>query len=229
MKLNDVTDPNSLSSKLRGKRDVRLRELITEISAQKGSISILDVGGTVEYWQRLGLDFVRAQKATIVVTNLVPSELTGIVGNEDVFSMAVVNGCDMSIYSDGEFDLVHSNSVIEHVGDWANMRAFAAESRRVGRNYYVQTPNFWCPIDPHYYKAPMMHWLPHPWRARVFNSFAITYSGKKAQGVDEAYRIIDSTRLIDGRQFRYLFPDAQVSTEWFFGLPKSHIGVRTSA
>jgi len=228
MGLSDTRDPNSLSSKLRGKRDVRLRALIDAIAAEKGSVSILDVGGTIEYWQRLGLEFLRQRKVKLVVTNLVPSELTSMTGNEDLFSMAVVNGCDLSIYGDASFDLVHSNSVVEHVGDWSNMKAFASETRRVGQRYYVQTPNFWFPIDPHYYKFPLIHWLPTPLRARIFNALPVTHSGR-VDGVDKAYQVIDSTRLLDSRQFQFLFPDAVISTEWFAGLPKSHIAVRDAA
>ena len=42
-------------------------------------------------------------------------------------------------FADGEFDLVYCSSVIEHVPP-ARRAAFAAELRRVGRGWYVQTP-----------------------------------------------------------------------------------------
>lgn len=38
------------------------------------------------------------------------------------------------------FDLVYSNSVIEHLGTWEKQQAFAAEARRVGRGYWIPTP-----------------------------------------------------------------------------------------
>ena len=37
------------------------------------------------------------------------------------------------------------------------MRAFAAETKRLADNYYIQTPYFWFPIDPHYYRIPLFH------------------------------------------------------------------------
>ncbi len=61
-------------------------------------------------------------------------------------------------FADGEFDLVYCNSVIEHVPP-ARREAFAAELRRVGRGWYVQTPAWSFPIEPHAL-LPFAHWLP---------------------------------------------------------------------
>ncbi len=60
--------------------------------------------------------------------------------------------------SDREFDLVYCSSVIEHVPP-ERREAFAAELRRVGRGFYVQTPAFSFPIEPHAL-LPFAHWLP---------------------------------------------------------------------
>lgn len=43
-------------------------------------------------------------------------------------------------FEDQSFDLVYSNSVIEHLGTWEKQQAFAAEARRVGRGYWIPTP-----------------------------------------------------------------------------------------
>ena len=61
-------------------------------------------------------------------------------------------------YADGEFDLVYASSVIEHVPG-ARRAAFAAETRRVGRGLYVQTPAYSFPVEPHSL-LPFAHWLP---------------------------------------------------------------------
>jgi SAM-dependent methyltransferase len=65
-------------------------------------------------------------------------------------------------FADGEFDLVYCNSVIEHV-PLERRKAFAAELRRVGRGWYVQTPAWSFPIEPHAL-LPGAHWLPVRWR-----------------------------------------------------------------
>ena len=61
-------------------------------------------------------------------------------------------------FADGEFDLVYCSSVIEHVKP-ADRAAFAAELRRVGRGWFVQTPARSFPIEPHSL-LPGAHWLP---------------------------------------------------------------------
>ena len=65
-------------------------------------------------------------------------------------------------FADGEFDLVYCSSVIEHVPP-ARRAAFAAELRRVGRGWMVQTPARSFPIEPHAL-LPFAHWLPVPLR-----------------------------------------------------------------
>ena len=61
-------------------------------------------------------------------------------------------------FAEDEFDLVYCSSVIEHVPP-ARRAAFAAEIRRVGRGWFVQTPAFSFPIEPHSL-LPFAHWLP---------------------------------------------------------------------
>ncbi|HEX4106838.1 MAG TPA: class I SAM-dependent methyltransferase [Solirubrobacteraceae bacterium] len=61
-------------------------------------------------------------------------------------------------FAAGEFDLAYCSSVIEHVPR-ARRSAFAAELRRVARGWYVQTPAFSFPIEPHSL-LPAAHWLP---------------------------------------------------------------------
>jgi SAM-dependent methyltransferase len=65
-------------------------------------------------------------------------------------------------FVDGEFDLVYCSSVVEHV-QIEHRRAFAAELRRVGRGWFVQTPARSFPIEPHAL-LPFVHWLPGPLR-----------------------------------------------------------------
>jgi len=61
-------------------------------------------------------------------------------------------------FADGEFELVYCSSVIEHVPP-TRRAAFAREIRRVGRGWFVQTPAWSFPIEPHAL-LPGAHWLP---------------------------------------------------------------------
>ncbi|MFI5009864.1 MAG: class I SAM-dependent methyltransferase [Solirubrobacterales bacterium] len=69
-------------------------------------------------------------------------------------------------FADNEFDLVYCSSVIEHVPP-PRRAAFAKEIRRVGRGWYVQTPAWSFPIEPHAL-LPAAHWLPVGLRKRYW-------------------------------------------------------------
>jgi SAM-dependent methyltransferase len=69
-------------------------------------------------------------------------------------------------FEDGAFDLVYSSSVIEHVAP-ARRARFAFELKRVGRGWFVQTPAFSFPIEPHAL-LPGAHWLPPGARRRYW-------------------------------------------------------------
>ena len=73
-------------------------------------------------------------------------------------------------FADNEFDLVYCSSVIEHVPP-ARREDFAAEIRRVGRGWFVQTPAFTFPIEPHSL-LPFAHWLPIGLRRRYWRAGA---------------------------------------------------------
>lgn len=75
---------------------------------------------------------------------------------------AIGDARDMA-YRDREWPIVFSNSVIEHVGTHEDQQRFANEIRRVSDRYFVQTPNKWFVIEPHY-GLPLIQFLPR--RAR---------------------------------------------------------------
>ena len=71
-------------------------------------------------------------------------------------------------FADGEFDVVFSNAVIEHVGGRERQQVFADEAMRVGRRVFVTTPNRWFPLELHTH-LPLVHWLPEPAAHRIYD------------------------------------------------------------
>jgi hypothetical protein len=121
-------------------------------------------------------------------------------------------------YSGGEFPVVFSSSTIEHVPAELQ-RAFAAEIARVGERYFVQTPNKYFPIEPHY-QFPFFQFLPERVQRALNRRFTL---GWRQRGEWEP------VRLLSARQMRRLFPDAEIHRERVFGLTKSLMAVRRSA
>lgn len=118
-------------------------------------------------------------------------------------------------FADREFDVGFSNSVIEHVPRHLQP-AFAAELGRVARRYYVQTPNRYFPIEPHY-QLPLFQFLPERLRKTLNRRFTL---GWQAKGQWEEITLLSAADL------RRLFPDAEIHREKVFGLTKSLIAVR---
>lgn len=223
--LADPTRPSSLASRFRARRSAAVRALIAEIAARNGRCKILDLGGTPDYWVKIGVDFLREHKVRIEIVNREPGELGVGASADDLMSLSVGDACSLPRFADNSFDLVHSNSVIEHLHGWKNMIAFAAETRRLSANYYIQTPYFWCPIDPHFVTVPFFHWLPRPVRAQLLNRFPIAHSGRIAN-YSRAVEVVEGVTLLDRKQFAFLFPDADIHFERVIGLPKSLIATR---
>ena len=211
-------DPAALSRRFRARRFARVAEMVDRIIAEKGRCRIADIGGTRYYWDIVG-DFVETRAVDITLIN--PKESQVPSGK---FRFVDGDATDLGALVDMSFDFVHSNSVIEHVGDWAKMAAMAANVRRLAPAYYVQTPNFWFPYEPHF-RCLFIHWLPEQVRYRLVKRFALGFAEAK-ETVEASMTRVQSARLIDEGQMRALFPDADIAREKFCGLTKSVIATR---
>lgn len=210
---NTYKDPNSMSYKFRAKRFANVRPLIEKILNEKGECRICDIGGTEYYWEIFG-DFGNDSRLKIDLFNLEKVEVT----NKNYKSYAA-DATDMSEIDDNSYDFVHSNSVVEHVGNWWQMKKMANNVRRIAPSYFVQTPNFWFPLEPHF-RFIGFQFLPLQLRAFVLNNFNVGFCGK-IDSYDEALGHIDYVQLLDTKQMQILFPDAQIKHEKFIGLNKS--------
>jgi len=72
-------------------------------------------------------------------------------------------------FADGEFEVVFSNAVLEHVGGRERQRQFVSEALRVGRRVFVTTPNRLFPVEVHT-RLPFAHWLPERAAHRVYEA-----------------------------------------------------------
>ena len=126
---------------------------------------------------------------------------------------------DMAEFKDQQFDVVYSNSVIEHVGDSESRRRMASEVRRVGKRYFVQTPNLYFPIEPHFV-FPLFQFLPISVRIYLVQNFDLGWLGRIPER-ERAEQEVRSINLLSKREVRSLFPDGELYQERFAGLVKS--------
>jgi len=212
-------NPNSYPYRARQRRFEIIKPMIERIIEAKGVCRIADVGGTEYYWN-IARDFVERSNVEIHLLNMEPQ----CPINRDKFIGYPMSAGDLGQFGDRSFDMVHSNSVIEHVGGWAQMKDMSAQVRRLAPSYYVQTPNFWFPVEPHF-RAPMFHFLPEQLRYRALMSLNLGFGGKR-RSVDDAMQAVQSASLLDHRQMQTLFPDADIRFEKFGPLTKSLMAIR---
>lgn len=116
----------------------------------------LDVGGGVHSMLIKRIKW----KETVTVTGLFNEDLLFELSKKYYPAKVIyADATDMKILEDKSFDIVFSNAVIEHVGSKERQLKFANDIRRVGKRYFVATPNYFFPSEQHY-KIPLMHFLP---------------------------------------------------------------------
>lgn len=219
-KISNYHNPNSIGYQLRKRRSKILKTMIDKVYTVKGYVKILDVGGTRNYWGIIPIDWLRSRNIRITLLNMQPLNETL---EDDLFVEVIGDGRFLQ-FPDKSFDICHSNSVIEHVGSFDQMKSFASEILRVGQKYFIQTPSFWFPIEPHA-MFPFFHWLPVTIRKKIIKRYAIGH-WRKAISDEEAHIIVSSAQLLKKSQPIKLFPDAnEIYTEWLL-LPKSYIVLR---
>lgn len=210
MRLRDriVDSPTSMGATMRARR----WELLEQTFPQIEQLRILDLGGTTEFWLRVPR---RPEHVTVVnLTEPGPGAewITAIEGD----------ACDPA-NARGEFDLVVSNSLIEHVGGHAQRARLADIVRSAAPSYWVQTPYRYFPVEPHWL-FPGMQFAPLRLRAAIARSWPLAHT--KAATREEAMQEVMWTELVSKSEMASLFPDATILFERMAGLPKSMVAIR---
>ena len=197
--------------RMRKRRHALFLSLVEELPRP---LKILDVGGSQRFWE--SMDYVALDGVEITLLN--PSR---VKVKHPGFTYVRGDARNLTRFSDREFDVAFSNSVIEHVGDFDDQQKMADELRRVGRRYFLQTPNRYFPIEPHFY-FPLFQFLPLSVRVAFLMNLPLAHRGRIRER-DRAVAKATEIRLLNRKELTGLFPGATVTPEKFFGLTKSFV------
>jgi hypothetical protein len=219
---------STLSSAQTRFRSARLKRflvpILRDLARPNGTVRILDIGGVVSYWRPVAAE-VEEFNCQVTLANLSEADAFDAAACQFNGRMTFArNDARLISFSDNSFDLVHSNSTIEHVGSWSDMRAMANEVQRLAGAYFVQVPYFWFPIEPHFQTA-FFHWLPEGARARILMRTKLG-GHSRAKTTAQAMETVRYSQLLDRAQMAALFPNATIECERFCGLTKSLIAIR---
>jgi hypothetical protein len=206
-------DANSLSNRMRTARFRRFEALVAPLSRP---LRILDVGGENEFWENRG--WAGRTDVEIFSLNLVAEEQR----HENIKPIAG-DATNLAQFGDGSFDVAFSNSVIEHLFTYENQRRMASEIQRVGKAYWVQTPNFWFPLEPHFH-VPGWQWMPLSLRVAMIRRWRCGWRGPCSDPA-KARALVEELRLLSRGELKELFPTATLIPERFCGLVKSWVVV----
>jgi hypothetical protein len=183
----------------------RMNEMLSLMQLPQNA-RIIDLGGTTELWESINHDY------HITLVNL--STHQQIITNPKKYEFLIGDACDLHrIFKDNSFDMVFSNSVIEHVGDESRQAQFAAEVHRLSRAFWIQTPSPVFPLEAH--TAVPFYWsLPTRWRENMLTRWSETYPAW--------VEMLRETRVLSRKRMIELFPNAMQKTERFLCIEKSY-------
>lgn len=185
-------------------------------------MSVVDLGGTVAFWQRAPV-----RPAHVTIINLFEPGEPG----DEKFSLLRADACvarseleaaDMPT----SFDLVFSNSVLEHLGGHARRLEFARQVDALATRHWIQTPYRYFPVEPHWL-FPAMQFFPVRVRLAVATHWPLAHSRPASR--EHALHDVLATELLGVTEMKAYFPDSAVVRERYLGMTKSICAVRGSS
>jgi hypothetical protein len=206
-----VDAPGSLGQRRRARRWDWFADAFPGI----GSMSVIDLGGTAEAWQRAP---IRPARVHVVNLESPPEEMPDWIRADQA------DACSLPPrISDGTYDLVFSNSVIEHVGGHVQRMRFAEAVHKLAERHWVQTPYRYFPIEPHWL-FPGFQFLPLAVRAELSRRWPLAHT--LSESWDDGLSAAMSVELLSRAEMAFYFPDSTLRFERMIGAVKSLIAVR---
>ncbi len=206
------TNDDSVSAALRKKRLSFFSEFCDRIGTP---LKILDLGGSDYHWRNSA--FMNNKNYHITIIN------TEIQSTKDFRNMSFIKRdvTDMNFFDDEEYDIVYSNSLLEHINVFEEQKNLAKEIMRTGKHYFVQTPNYYFPVEPHFL-FPFFQYLSDDMKTRLLSKYNLGWY-KKEDDIVKARALATSVRLLKEDELKKIFPGGKIYTEKYFLLNKSFI------
>jgi len=210
LKNANQNNPDSISNMQRQKRF----NVFVEFSKQFNSpVKIIDIGGSDYYWKNLLEKMPGGLKVTILNVEKQKPEAG--------FEYICHDARNLDFIRDKEYDIVYSNSMIEHLEDFDSQKNLAGEIMRIGKKYFVQTPNFYFPVEPHFL-FPFFQFLPENIKVKLAMKHNLGWYQKQSN-LQDAEKLVNSIRLLKKNELLALFPDGIILKEKYFMFTKSFI------
>ena len=196
----------SLFSKLSLISRARKLELFNRIIRPTEDMKLLDVGAQINPNSRNEHQLIDTYpwKHNFAVVNISQEHISAIKKRYPQVEAVVGDACELP-WPDKSFDVVFSNAVIEHLGSFERQKKMAAEIMRVGKLWFVTTPNRWFPFEFHM-RLPLVTWLPGRSYLRIGNVISYNHIRRKYMfGMKRK-----DLRLLSARDLEECFPYSRI-------------------
>jgi ubiquinone/menaquinone biosynthesis C-methylase UbiE len=196
----------SIFKKLSDISRARKFELFFKMFNPDEHTKLLDVGGEINPEGDRTLQFIDLYpwKNRISTVNIALEPISAIKQSYPEVEAIVGDACELP-WPDNHFDIVYSNAVIEHLGSIERQKKMAAEVMRVGKRWFVCTPNRWYPFEFHM-RLPLITWLPGDAYLRIGRIISYNHAAKKyISGLRN-----DELRLMTARELAICFPTSRI-------------------
>jgi hypothetical protein len=210
----------------RTRRARLFREFIERIP---GRLRIVDLGGTISYWNEWGLTADDRFHVTLInnhdANKTQLHERTTLPNLDNVLRDA----CDVTADDYRQYDVIFSNSFIEHLTSREKQVGVARRIIDSGRPYFIQTPNKYSLVDPHFPRpyVPFFAAYPRAVQARLL-TFGALGSGSSSPSFEAAMARLQYYHPLSREDVRELFPDARIVVERPMGVPMSIVAMDAS-
>jgi hypothetical protein len=204
----DPDQAGSVTNRCRQLRNEEFKRRFPDLAEMR----VLDLGGTALSWRTTGL---RAK--AVVLVNL------DDVGQPEEPWLTHIRA-DACSGDFGKFDLVFSNSLLEHLGGHARREQLVEVIEKSAPRWWVQTPYRYFPIEPHWV-FPGFQFLPFRTRVAITRHWNV---GHQPATTDKAAaaKLVASVELVSATEMRSYFPTSEIWFERFAGVPKSIVAIR---
>ncbi len=211
-----VGDPTAIRALGQRARDRRWA-LFTSTFPDLERMTVLDLGGAPSTWVDLA-----HHPAAVVLVNTDPRQHTSLPW----LTTVTADACALpSAITTRPFDLVYSNSLIEHVGGHYRRCKLSEAIHKAAPRHWVQTPYRYFPLEPHWL-FPLFQFLTPRARGSIARHWRLAHEYEPGRSGSENVRWVLSVELLTMYEFEYLFSNSRILFERFAGLPKSMIAVR---
>ena len=211
----------SIFSSLSYKSRKRKLELFYEKFNPAENTQILDIGAEVNIDGDRGLQLIDSYrwKGKLSALNISESHIEHVKKNYPMIDAVVGDACKLP-WPDKHFDVVYSNAVIEHVGDYNRQKQMAKEIIRVAKNWFVTTPNKRYPFEFHL-RLPFVTWLPGNTYLKVGNIISYNHVKKKYTLGNKC----EGLRLLTPKEFSACFPSSNMIKQQITFMPETLVAI----